>query len=260
MEQDGRIRWLKFSSPRHFYHLVDRVIPWAWWVAGIALVVGLTIGFLIAPADYQQGNSYRIMFIHVPAAWMSMFIYLLIAGYAFIHLVWRVKMADVMAISLAPTGAIFAFLSLWTGALWGRPTWGAYWVWDARLTSSLLLLLLYLGYMALHAAIPDRQRAGRAASLVALVGVVNVPIIYFSVHWWNTLHQGASITLTAAPTMAGTMFAALVAMTVACWAYTIAVVLTRAQAETLERERGALWAAQLADPPHTRQEADKEHV
>lgn len=246
MNQEQKIQWLKFSSPRNFYLLVGRIVPWCWGVAVIAAIIGLYVGFVVAPADYQQGESYRIMFIHVPAAWMSMFIYLLIACYSFIYLVWRVKMADVMAISLAPTGAIFAFLSLWTGALWGRPTWGAYWVWDARLTSALILLFLYLGYMALYAAIPDRQRAGRAAALVALVGAVNVPIIYFSVHWWNTLHQGASITLTNAPTMAASMLTAMLAMTVACWAYAIAVSLTRAQAETLDRERGTVWATQLA--------------
>lgn len=245
------IRWMQFSSPRNFYFLAGRLAPWFGGAAALLALIGLYIGFFVAPPDYQQGDSYRIMFIHVPAAWMSMFIYLLMAGYAFINVVWRIKMADVMARSLAPTGAMFTFLALWTGALWGRPTWGTYWVWDARLTSELLLLFLYIGYLGLHNAIEDRERAARAASLLAMVGVVNVPIIYFSVQWWNTLHQGASITVTGAPTMAWSMFSALIAMALASWMYTIAVVLVRAQAETLKRERFSTWVQEVvgADSP-----------
>ncbi|MFA5530606.1 MAG: heme ABC transporter permease CcmC [Thiohalomonadaceae bacterium] len=243
---EKRIQWFKFSSPGNFFALVEKLLPWLWTTALITTALGLYIGFFVAPVDYQQGNSYRIMFIHVPAAWMSMFIYLVMAVYAFITLVWRIKMADVLAASLAPTGALFTFAALWTGALWGRPTWGAYWVWDARLTSELLLLFLYLGYMALHAAIPDRQRASRAASLLALVGVVNLPIIYFSVKWWNTLHQGASVSVSKGASMDSSMLAAMLLLSLACWMYAIAVSLTRAQAETLDRERGATWASSLA--------------
>lgn len=239
------IRWMKFSSPRSFYFLAGRLAPWFGWAAALFAVISLYIGFFVAPTDYQQGDSYRIMFIHVPAAWMSMFLYLLLAGYAFINVVWRIKMADVMARSLAPTGAMFTFLALWTGALWGRPTWGAYWVWDARLTSELILLFLYLGYIGLHNAIDDRERAARASSLLAMVGAVNVPIIYFSVQWWNTLHQGASITVTGAPTMAWSMFSAMITMALACWMYSIAVVLVRAQAETLKRERFSTWVREV---------------
>jgi heme exporter protein C len=242
---DDAIRWMKFASPRNFYFLAGRLAPWFGWAAAIFAVIGLYIGFFVAPTDYQQGDSYRIMFIHVPAAWMSMFLYLLLAGYAFINVVWRIKMADVMARALAPTGAMFTFLALWTGALWGRPTWGTYWVWDARLTSELILLFLYLGYMGLHNAIDDRERAARASSLLAMVGAVNVPIIYFSVQWWNTLHQGASITVTNAPTMAWSMFSTLIAMALACWMYSIAVVLVRAQADTLRQERFSSWAREL---------------
>ncbi|MCG5499854.1 heme ABC transporter permease [Ectothiorhodospira sp. A-7Y] len=215
--------------------------PWFGGLAAILFVVGLYVGFVLAPPDYQQGNSYRIMFIHVPTAWMSMFLYVLMAVYAAIGLIWRVKTAEVMAKAIAPTGALFTFLALWTGALWGKPTWGTYWVWDARLTSELILLFLYLGYMALHAAIEDRQRAANASAILALAGVVNVPIIYFSVVWWNTLHQGASITVTSAPTMETVMFSALMLMTFACWMYAIAVVLWRARLELLERERRAAW-------------------
>ncbi|GKT12742.1 MAG: heme exporter protein C [Thiomicrorhabdus sp.] len=246
MSYKRKIPWKKYASSTSFYALAARLVP-IFMVAAILLsIAGLYTGFILAPIDYQQGNSYRIMFIHVPAAWMSMFIYLLLAAYSIISLVWKVKLADIMAYSLAPTGAMFAFVALLTGALWGRPTWGAYWVWDARLTSELLLLFLYLGYMGLYSAIPDRQRASRAASFLAVVGVVNVPIIYFSVIWWNTLHQGSTITLTGSPTMTGDMLLALLLMALACWAYTIAVSLRRAQAVILERKRLALWASQMS--------------
>ncbi len=246
MSATRRIPWMKYASASSFYPLANRLAPLFMGLAIVLAVVGLYMGFFVAPVDYQQGNSYRIMFLHVPAAWMSMFIYLLLAMYAIISLVWRVKMADIMAYSLAPTGAMFTFVALVTGALWGRPTWGTYWVWDARLTSELLLLFLYLGYMGLYSAIPDRQRASRAASFLAIVGVVNVPIIYFSVVWWNTLHQGASITFSGGTSMTSVMFTSLLLMTFACWAYTIAVVLRRAQAVILERKKVALWASQIS--------------
>ncbi len=246
MSVTRRIPWMKYASASNFYPLANRLAPLFMGLAIVLAVIGLYMGFFVAPVDYQQGNSYRIMFLHVPAAWMSMFIYLLLAMYAIISLVWRVKMADIMAYSLAPTGAMFTFVALVTGALWGRPTWGTYWVWDARLTSELLLLFLYLGYMGLYSAIPDRQRASRAASFLAIVGVVNVPIIYFSVVWWNTLHQGASITFSGGTSMTSVMFTSLLLMAFACWAYTIAVVLRRAQAVILERKKVALWASQIS--------------
>ncbi len=239
--------WFQFSSPKTFYPLAGRMLPWFAWAAAILTVIGLYIGFFVAPEDYQQGNSYRIMFIHVPAAWMSMFIYLVMCGYAALGLVLNTRLSDMMAAALAPTGAMFTFIALWTGALWGRPTWGTYWVWDARLTSELILLFLYLGYIALRAAIDDPRRASRASGLLALVGVINVPIIYFSVQWWNTLHQGASVSLTSAPTMAKTMFAAMIVMTFAFWAYTIAVALHRVRSIILERERRAKWVVELAE-------------
>lgn len=239
------IPWMKFSSPRNFYFLAERMIPWFAGLAAVLFVIGLYIGFFVAPADYQQGDSYRIIFIHVPAAWMSMFIYLLIAAYSLASLVWGIKLADMMAGALAPTGAMFTFVALWTGALWGKPTWGAWWVWDARLTSELILLFLYMGYIALRAAIDDPRRAAQASALLALVGSVNVPIIYFSVKWWNTLHQGASVSITKAPTMAATMFTAMIVMALACWMYTIAVVLMRVRSELLEREKNTAWVAEL---------------
>jgi heme exporter protein C len=233
--------WFKYSSPQSFYPLAGRMVPWFAMAAAVLAAVGLYIGFFVAPTDAQQGEVYRVIFIHVPAAWMSMFIYLVMAFWAALGLAFNTRLSGMMASALAPTGAMFTFLALWTGALWGKPTWGTWWVWDARLTSELILLFLYFGYMALHAAIDDPRRADRACALLALVGVVNIPIIYFSVQWWNTLHQGASVSFTKAPTMAATMFAGMMVMAFACWMYTIAVSLVRVRAIILERERRAEW-------------------
>jgi len=239
------IIWLYFSSPKNFYPLAGKLIPWFGWLAAILTVIGLYLGLIVAPTDATQHDAYRIIFIHVPAAWMSMFVYLVMAGYAVIGLVWNIKMAEMMASALAPTGAMFTFLALWTGALWGKPTWGAYWVWDARLTSELILLFLYIGFISLQNAIDDPRRAARASGLLAIVGAINVPIIYFSVKWWNTLHQGASVSLTKAPSMAMIMFAAMIVMSFAFWMYTIAVVLMRARNIILERERQTAWVEEL---------------
>lgn len=214
-------------------------------LASVLTVIGLYIGFFVAPTDYQQGDAYRIIFIHVPAAWMSMFIYVVMAMYAFVGLVWNIKMSEMMASALAPTGAMFAFIALWTGALWGKPTWGTYWVWDARLTSELILLFLYIGFMSLESAIDDPRRASRASALIAVVGVVNVPIIYFSVKWWNTLHQGASVSPTMAPKMASTMLTSMMIMMFAFWMYAIAIVLIRARNIILEREKQTAWVQEL---------------
>ena len=241
------ISWFKYSAPSSFYPLAGRLIPWFGAGAAILAAIGLYIGFVVAPTDYQQGEAYRIIFIHVPAAWMAMFAYLVMAGWCAASLIWNTRMSAMMAQAIAPTGAMFAFVSLWTGAFWGRPTWGAYWVWDARLTSTLILLFLYLGYMALRAAIDDERRADRASALLALVGVVNVPIIYFSVRWWNTLHQGATVSMTAAPKMAQTMLAAMLIMSFAAWFYTIAVALHRARSIVLEREAHTDWVRAMLE-------------
>ncbi|QGZ40658.1 heme exporter protein C [Pseudoduganella flava] len=234
-----------FASPPAFYALARRLVPWLFAVAIATGVAGLGLGFLIAPTDHQQGDAYRIIYVHVPAAWMSMLLYLAMALWAGIGLAYNTRVSAMMAAAIAPTGALFTFLALWTGAFWGRPTWGTWWVWDARLTSELILLFLYLGFMALHASFDDVRRADRAAAILALVGVVNVPIIYFSVRWWNTLHQGASIKLTEAPTMAAPMLTGMLLMTVCFWAYAAAIVLRRACCLVLERERGAAWLAAL---------------
>jgi heme exporter protein C len=195
------------------------------------------VGFFVAPTDHQQGEVYRIIFLHVPAAWMSMFIYVVAAVHAGLGLVYRTRLSPLLARALAPTGVLFTVIALWTGAAWGKPTWGAWWVWDARLTSELILLFLYLGYLGVASAIEDPERADAAGAIVLLAGVVNVPIIYFSVQWWSTLHQGATIRMDAAPSMTHTMLAGMLLMTLACWAYTLAVCLLRTRC--LIRERAA---------------------
>ncbi len=242
----------RFSAPSVFYPLAGRLAPWFAVLATILTVVGLYIGFFVAPTDFQQGEVYRIIFIHVPAAWMSMFIYLVMAFWAAVGLVMNTRLSFMMTQALAPTGAIFCFLALWTGALWGRPTWGTYWVWDARLTSQLLLMFLYLGFIALTAAIEDSRRSDRAGAIIALVGAINVPIIYFSVQWWNTLHQGASVSLTQAPSMASTMLWGMLIMALAAWAYTIAIALWRVRSIILERERHTDWVKDELDRQETR--------
>jgi heme exporter protein C len=241
-----RIHWLRYSSPQTFYPLAGRLIPWFGAAAAVLALIGLYIGFFVAPTDFQQGEAYRIIFIHVPAAWMSMFIYLVMAGYCALGLALNARLSFMMASALAPTGALFTALALVTGSLWGKPTWGTYWVWDARLTSELVLFFLYLGFLSLTASIDDPRRADRAGAILALVGVVNIPIVYFSVQWWNTLHQGASVSLTRAPTMAATMLLGMLVMTAAFWMYSIAVALLRVRSVILEREHAAQWVRELA--------------
>ncbi|MGE3928172.1 MAG: heme ABC transporter permease CcmC, partial [Lautropia sp.] len=212
----------RFASPQTFYPLAGRLIPWFAGIAAVLAVVGLWLGFAVAPTDFQQGEVYRVIFIHVPAAWMAMFVYLVMAGYAVLTLVLRARLSAMMTLALAPTGALMCAIALWTGAIWGKPTWGTYWAWDARMTSTLILLFLYLGYLALTGAIEDPQRADRAGAVLVLVGVVNVPIIYFSVSWWNTLLQGASVSVSGGSRLAAVMLQAMLVMTFAAWSYTIA--------------------------------------
>jgi heme exporter protein C len=231
----------RFASPATFYPVAGALAPWFMAAAAALALAGLYIGLIAAPTDFQQGDSYRIIYIHVPAAWMSMLIYVVMAFYAVLYLGFNTRLSAMMMHALAPTGAMFTALALWTGALWGRPTWGAYWVWDARLTSELILLFLYLGFMALRAAIEETRRGDKAAALVAIVGVVNVPIIYFSVQWWNTLHQGASVSVTASPKMASIMLTGMLIMGLAAWLYAIAAALIRVRSIILEREAGAEW-------------------
>jgi len=240
------IRWFTFAAPSRFYALTAALNPWLWALAIGLAIAGLSIGFLVAPTDATQGDSYRIIFIHVPAAWMSMVLYLAMASWAALGWMFNARMASMLARALAPTGALFTFLALWTGSFWGKPTWGTWWVWDARLTSELILLFLYLGFIALQSAIDDVVRGDKAGAVLAIVGAVNVPIIYFSVGGGKTLHQGATISATAAPKMASAMLSAMLLMTFAFWAYAFAVVFMRSRAIVVEREAHAEWVRELA--------------
>jgi heme exporter protein C len=244
------MNWFKYASPASFYPLAGRIAALCTVLAAVLTVAGLYLAFVVAPTDATQGEAYRIIFVHVPTAWMAMFIYLVMAFWSALALGYNTRLSAMMAQGLAPTGALMAFLALWTGAFWGRPAWGTYWAWDARMTSTLILLFLYLGVIALRHAITDPRRADRACAVLALVGAVNVPIVYFSVRWWNTLHQGATVSLTAAPKMAMTMLAGMLVMTLAAWAYAIAVSLTRVRAIVLEREAGATWIGALPQAAH----------
>ncbi|HXZ97506.1 MAG TPA: heme ABC transporter permease [Burkholderiales bacterium] len=235
--------WFKYSSPQTFFPLAGKLVPWFAIAALLFAVAGLYLGFFVAPTDSQQGEAYRIIFIHVPAAWMSMFIYVVMAFWAGVGLTFNTRLSGMMASALAPTGALFTFLALWSGSLWGKPTWGTWWVWDARLTSELILLFLYFGFIALQAAIDDPRRADKAGAVLALTGVINIPIIYFSVQWWNTLHQGASVSLKSAPTMVATMLTGMLVMVLAFWMYSIAASLMRVRCIILERERDSQWVA-----------------
>jgi len=240
--------WIqRFSSPKYFYEMSGRLIPW-FAVSALALCVyGIYMGLFVAPTDYQQGESYRIIFIHVPAAWMSLFIYVVMAVSSAIGIIWRIRLADMIAAASAPVGAWFTFLALVTGSLWGKPMWGAYWVWDARLTSELILLFLYFGYMALQSSIEDQRMADKASGLLAIVGVVNIPIIHYSVEWWNTLHQGATVAKFDKPSMHIDMLIPLLVMAVAAKLFYAFVVLVRARNEVLYRDRNRRWVRELIE-------------
>lgn len=242
----GRFNWAKYTVPAAFYPLAGRMIPVFAVLTVVLTAVGLYMSFFTAPTDFKQGEAYRIMFIHVPAAWMSMWLYVVMAVYAGAGLVLNTRLSSMMAHAIAPSGAIFAFLALWTGSFWGKPMWGAWWVWDARLTSELILFFLYLGIMALRSSIDEPRRADRAAGLLALVGVVNVPIIYFSVKWWNTLHQGASLDMSGS-SMDRSMLWPMLVMTLAFWMLSFVTTLMRVRSEILERERHADWVHELVD-------------
>ena len=239
----------RLAAPKFFYPFAGRLLPWLGVLAAVLLLLGAGWGLAVAPADYQQGDGYRIMFIHVPAAWLSMLTYMVLASGAFVFLVWRIKLADMLAKCCAPLGAAFTFLTLVTGSLWGKPMWGTWWAWGAaRLTSELVLLFLYLGLIALRGAIDEPQRAGRATALLALVGVVNIPIIHFSVDWWNTLHQPASLTRMDGPAIHPAMLTPLLLMIAGFTVYFAAVLLQRMRCEILERERDARWLLELDAP------------
>jgi len=234
----------KYAAPKNFYALAGTLVPWLAGITVVLLVTGLYLGLFVAPPDYQQGETVRIMFVHVPAAWMSMFIYVLMAGAGAMVLSWQVKLAEVLASVCAPIGASFTLLALASGSLWGKPMWGTWWAWDARLTSELILFFLYLGVMALRASIDDPRRAARACAILALVGVVNIPIIHFSVEWWNTLHQPASVSKLGKPTIHIDILIPLLVMLAAFQTFFFTVVLMRMRNDILERERETQWVSE----------------
>ena len=237
----------RLASPPTFYRLADRYSPWLAVLSLLLIGYGLVGGLWLAPPDYQQGDAFRIIYVHVPAAWLSLSGYVAMAAAAAVAIIWRIKLAECVVVAIAPVGASFTALALITGMLWGKPMWGKYWVWDARLTSELVLLFLYLGVLGLNRAFEDPRAGARACGLLALIGVVNVPIIYFSVRWWNTLHQGASVSLTKAPSMAQTMLWGMLLMSLCYWMYSIAMALTRLRAIILEREAHAEWVTRLPE-------------
>lgn len=235
-------KWIQaFASPQNFYQTSRKIIPWFLYPFIILTLIGLYWGLVIAPIDYQQGDSYRIMFIHVPAAWMSMFVYLVMAISGGIGLIWQIKIANVVAKVSAPIGAAFTFLALITGAVWGKPMWGTWWVWDARLTSELILLFLYLAYISLNNAFDNPKTAAKASSILAIVGLVNLPIIHYSVIWWNTLHQGASVSVNKIAIQDADMLIALFVMGMAFKFLYGALMLMRARNEVLITEQNTRW-------------------
>jgi heme exporter protein C len=239
----------KYASPKYFYDLSGTLIPWLAGVTLLLLGTGLYLGLFVAPPDYQQGESVRIIYIHVPAAWMSMFVYMVMATAGAVALIWNVKIAEMLAGACAPVGASFTALALATGSLWGKPMWGTWWAWDARLTSELILFFLYIGFMALQASIDDPRRAARAGAILALVGVVNIPIIHFSVEWWNTLHQPASVSRLGRPAIHLSILLPLLAMAVAFTSYFATVLLMRLRTEILVRERHSSWVREIVTRP-----------
>ncbi len=234
-------RFHQYAAPLHFHRLSRKLSPWLFGLSAVLFVAGLVGGLVLAPADYQQGESFRIIYVHVPSAWLSMFCYMVMASAGAAGLIWKVKMGDIMARASAPLGASFTFLALATGSLWGKPMWGTWWVWDARLTSELILLFLYLGYIALQSAIEDRRAAARAGAVLAIVGVVNIPIIHYSVEWWSTLHQGATVTKFDKPSIDVSMLIPLLLMALAFQVFFFAALLVRARCEILEFEQHTAW-------------------
>jgi heme exporter protein C len=238
--------WLhRFGSPPHFYRIAGKLTPWFGWTATLLCVAGVIGGLGLAPADYRQGDGFRIIYVHAPAAWLSLMVYVVMAGSAAVGLIWRMNVTHAIAAGCAPIGASFTAVALVTGMLWGRPMWGTYWEWDPRLTSELLLLFLYLGYMGLRNAIDDTGRADRASAVLAIVGVVNVPIIHYSVTWWNSLHQAPSVMKFDKPDIPASMLIPLLLMLAGFTTLFAALLLIRARGELLRRERNARWPLEL---------------
>lgn len=242
------LRWFhQLGSPPAFDRFAARWAPWGYASGGLCMAIGLCLGLFSVPADYQQGDSFRILYVHVPSAWMSLAVFGLMAVYATIALVWRIKLCEVLAMACAPSGAAFTLVTLLTGSIWGKPMWGTWWDWDPRLTTELVLLFLYLGVIGLYGAIGDRRSAARAAGLLAIVGVVLLPVIRYSVVWWNSLHQGQTIRLFGASSMDPSMLPPLWWMVAGTHLWFAGALLARARADSLRREAGKDWAARLAE-------------
>lgn len=237
----------KLGSPKWFYEISGKWLPWLAVLSALLLISGSVWALAFAPEDYQQGNSFRIIYIHVPAALLAQSCFIMMAISGAIGLIWKMKIADVFVKTAAPIGASFTFLALLTGAVWGKPTWGTWWIWDARLTSMLILLFLYFGVMALQSAIEDATTAAKASAVLALVGLVNIPIIKYSVEWWNTLHQPATFTLTEKPAMPVEMWVPLLVMVIGYYCFFTTVIFLRARNEILERERRTNWVKKLLE-------------
>lgn len=235
----------RLGAPLRYYQWSGKLIPWLALACAICFVTGLYGGLVMAPADYQQGESYRIIFVHVPAAWLSLFVFVTMAVAAIICLIWRIKVAEVIVSNCAVLGASFTFIALCTGMLWGKPMWGTYWVWDARLTSELLLLFIYLGIIALESSIVDKRKASRICSVLAIVGMVNIPIIHYSVVWWNTLHQGSIFNDITAPSVHPSMLIPLLIMAVAFKLFFLTLLFINSRAELLQREQHARWVDEV---------------
>ncbi len=235
----------KLSSPKYYYEWSGKWVPWLGALTIILTAIGLYWGLVIAPTDYQQGESYRIIFIHVPAAWMSMFVYMVMAAAGFVALVWKTKISEIVVSECAVIGAVFTAVALITGMLWGKPTWGTYWTWDARLTSELILLFLYFGVIAIYSSIEDKRVAAKAASMLAIVGVINIPIIHYSVTWWNSLHQPNMEIVTDKPSMDASMLYPLLIMAIAFKVYFVWVLIMRIRNEIISRERATKWVKGL---------------
>ncbi|MDR5858957.1 heme ABC transporter permease [Halomonas eurihalina] len=236
----------KLASPKGFYAFSARLSPWFWAAAAVLIGAGVVWGLAFAPADYQQGNSFRIIYVHVPAAFLAQSIFVAMALAGLVFMVWKIKLADMAATAMAPLGAGMTFVALLSGAVWGVPTWGTWWQWDARLTSMLILFFLYIGVIALRGAFDGRDSGSRAASVLTMVGVINIPIIKYSVEWWYTLHQPATFSITSRPAMPVEMWLPLLIMVLGFYSFFIAVTLTRTRSVILHRESAKRWVRELA--------------
>lgn len=240
------LNWFyQYGAPQTFYTACRKIAPVSGMLCAVLLLAGLVGGLYLSPADYQQKDAFRIIYVHVPSAWMSMFVYMVMAGSGAAGLIWKVKVTEIISTNCAPIGTAFTFLALVTGSIWGKPMWGTWWVWDARLTSELVLLFLYLGYMALQTAIEDRRAAAHAGAILALIGVVNIPVIHYSVIWWNTLHQGPTVSKLGAPSIHVSMLIPLLIMTVAYMLYFLTVLCVRSRHDLLALEKNSSWVKDL---------------